>query len=168
MSKAKNDAKPVIVLDRKTYDKKTRYWSNSCGDLYDPASSQEITEEDLPEPLRKAFSTLWYEGEFGLNCFLVEHDGEYGISLEAGYDDCYAADLGVSRKALDEFAETKAQELSDLISGTQFFYGKKIQEWSDGSKDTLVTAFIPWDTQKAEYQRIGHIFEENAYRREEQ
>lgn len=149
------------ILSKKEYEKEYHYWSNSCGDLYH--NGQDITEKELPVELRYALDNLWEENEFGLNCFLVEHEATYGISLEAGFDDCYAGDLGCSRKRLDGLALSKAAEVAAKIPEFCVFYGDHLQEWSDGSEDTLIMVLVPWGTDKEDYKRIGTIFGDMAY-----
>lgn len=161
MNKKNEDTrKPLVNLDKGSY-KGYRYWSNSCGDLF--RGDEDIDTDGLPAQLKRAFEDLWCEDEFGLCCYLVEWNGQYGISLEAGYDDCLARDYGMTREVLDAFAGKVGLMFSDAMPGVQFLFGRGIQEWSDGSFDTLVMAFIPWDTDKETFRRIGKYMGDNAY-----
>lgn len=72
---------------------KIKYWSNACGELHH-RGEYDITEMDLPAPLRIAFNEAYGHGAF-MN-YLVETDEGFGISSEISIDKSYAKHLGVS------------------------------------------------------------------------
>ena len=160
MSKTE-ERKALVVLDTTSYERDFHYYSNSCGNLF--RGDEDIEAESLPKELQRAFAELWEENQFGLNVYLAEYRGAYGISLEAGYDDCTAGDFGMTREKFDSFAFRVALLLTEKLPGVQILYGKGVQKWSDGTRDTIVMAFVPWDTDRETYEKIGTVMGETVY-----
>jgi hypothetical protein len=62
-----------------------RYWSNACGDLHHFGEC-DITEEELPAELQKAYYSIWSE-RYYFPCYLVETaDGYRGVALIAEFE----------------------------------------------------------------------------------
>ena len=152
----------LLKLTKADYEKNCIYWSNSCGDLFH--GGEDIEREELPAELERAFRDLWEENEFGLTCFLAEFYGRYGISLEAGYSDCDADNWDIRRAELDRIAEKEAEKIAAKLKDSLVIFGKRVQAWSDGTFDTIVSVFVPWDTGKKDYERIGKRIEAIAYK----
>lgn len=78
-------------------DNDLKYWCNACGELHH-FGEYEITEEELPDDLKSAYSELWNDG-LGSLCYLVTYRNENYIALVNEYDDTFATDIG---KTMDE------------------------------------------------------------------
>lgn len=137
------------------------YYSNSCGEFFNKGKELEL--EELPKKLQEAFTNLYEENKFGLNCYLVKFKGTYGISLSAGYDECYAKDLGITFFRLNEIAREKAKELAGRYKEYPVVYGEKAVAWSDGKCDTIVDIIVPWNISKEMYEEIGNWFSAMCY-----
>lgn len=73
--------------------KELKFWSSGCGELHHHGEC-DITENELPVPLREAYRNLWNENS-GFREYLVEYKEEYYVAIEAEYDsqDCNSAEL---------------------------------------------------------------------------
>ena len=100
----------------KRYGDDFRYWSNCCGDLHH-WGQYDITEDELPEELRKIYHTLWAEDEYGLYCYLTEFKGQYGIALIAEYHEYEETETDLVKSDFGyEYAEKVAGLLSERLS----------------------------------------------------
>ena len=61
-----------------------KFWSSGCGELHRHGKC-DISEDELPDPLREAYHSLWNENS-GFREYLVEYKGMYYVAIEAGYD----------------------------------------------------------------------------------
>lgn len=70
-----------------------KFWSNGCGELH-YHGKHNVTEDELPDPLKEAYHNLWNENAGYLE-YLVEYKGSYYVAIEAEYDskDCNSAEL---------------------------------------------------------------------------
>lgn len=143
-----------------------RYWSNCCGDLFRPGddgkAGEDIDVKDLPGELKTLFETLWTE-DAGFRCYLIELDGQYGIALEDEYSRETAALYDISYEQYLHMAVIFAEHIQKRFSWATVMYTKDYHEWSDGSKDSIVTVFMPFGivTQKnlaevAKYMDVIH------------
>lgn len=139
------------------------YWSNSCGDLHHNGEYDIDKVEDLPKELQRAFNELWCEGVYGVRCYLVEFNGHYGIGLEAGYDKCYADDIGMKYERLIEIAKEKAVECSNKYPEYDVIFGEETEKWSDGSVDSIVMIVMPWDISEEKFDEVGKYLEAMCY-----
>lgn len=89
-----------------------KYWSNDCGELHHWGEF-DITEDELPEPLKKAYRNTWSEN-YDFYCYLMEtaKDG-YCVALIAEYDKTYGEDVGKTVEELWEQAKTEAHLLEN-------------------------------------------------------
>lgn len=55
------------------------FWSNCCGDLHHNGEYN-VSEEQLPEELQRAYRELWEEGNGCLE-YLLEYGGRYYVTL---------------------------------------------------------------------------------------
>lgn len=90
-----------------------KYWCNATGDLHRQGDFN-ITEEDLPAPLRRAFRELWKENAGGANCYLAETEQDgLGIALIGEYDHESADELQLS---MPEYLDIVIQDAEILAS----------------------------------------------------
>lgn len=90
-----------------------KYWCNACGELHHHGKF-DISEEELPKPLRRAYNTLWEEGAAGCCCYLVEtKEVGYGIALIAEYDEYYAKECGLT---MDEMFDMLLKDMESLAA----------------------------------------------------
>lgn len=85
------------------------YWCNGLGELH--CGGVDITEDDLPLELQRAYDELWTD-EFGSLCYLVKTPHGYGVALLNEYDNCYAGDCGLTMEKLFESALADATAIS--------------------------------------------------------
>lgn len=137
-----------------------KFWSNSGGELHHHGE-YDISEDELPEPLQRAYKELWNDGICGLN-YLVETPKGYGIALINEYDtytsstyDCPMDDLflmamkdGLNISIHPEFS------LADVYIG----------EYSGcGNCHELVVVF-PADIPKEEFDKAAATLDSLAYK----
>lgn len=139
------------------------FWSNSCGDLHHNGEYDIDKVEDLPKELQRAYNELWCEGVYGLRCYLVEFNGKYGISFEAGYGEGFADDLGITYEGFVKTVRGKAVACSNEYPEYDVIFGKDTEEWSDGSVDSVVMIIMPWDISKEKFDEVGRYFESMCY-----
>jgi hypothetical protein len=150
------------VIDLNENINNYHYWSNSCGETHH-WGEYDIAPDELPEELKRAFDELFCENDFGLNCYLTEYDGKYGISLEANYDSNYADDICVSYDEVIKTAMIKADLIATKFHQCMVLFGKDTWEWSDGSKESQLVIFMPWNISKKDYNKIGTVVGRVAY-----
>lgn len=97
--------------DRAAYEESIKYWSNSVGELHHHGK-QDITEEQLPSELKRAYNELWSD-EYGCYCYLVETPKGYGIALINEYDKWFSDDCGLSDEELFKSAIKDALIIAD-------------------------------------------------------
>jgi hypothetical protein len=146
----------VMEYDQSQY----HYWSNSCGETHH-WGEYDITPDELPPQLKRVFEDLFWENKFGLNLYLAEVGGKYGISLEANYDSNEITEEGY--EAVLHRAKKLAKRLASGFPKAQVFFGKNSYKWSDGSKESIVAVFLPWDTTLADFEEVGEAFGKLAY-----
>ena len=98
--------------DLQKYREDLAYFCNACGELH-YHGKYDITEEQLPEELKRAYNELWTDSGYSL-CYLVEYKGQYGIALINEFDDCYAEDSNTTMDSLFEHMKVKAEEYSKM------------------------------------------------------
>lgn len=136
-----------------------KYWSNSCGDLFD--GSKEIDEKDLPHELQFALNVLWSDGMYVMRLYLAEFNGVYGISVEAEYEE---SDGGCAcNPETIAYAHNKAVNLADAYPEHTVLFGENAEEWSDGTIDTIVSIFMPWDTDVKTFEEVCKYFDSMCY-----
>lgn len=87
------------------------YWSNALGELHHHGE-YEVTEDELPALLARAYKDLFFDGDIGSLRYLVETPRGYGLALVNEYDECYADDCGLSMSALFDSAIQDAQRIA--------------------------------------------------------
>lgn len=101
------------------------FWSNCCGDLHHNGE-YDVSEEQLPEELQRAYRELWEEGNGCLE-YLLEYGGRYYVALSAEFDGDYADMLGLSMDELYAVGKCNALKLycTDLFKDTLLLMAKK-------------------------------------------
>ena len=84
---------------RETLDKDLKYWCNGVGELHFHGQ-HDITKEELPGPLRRAYEDLWTD-TCGSICYLVDYGCEYFIALVNEWDTTEENDETPERLYLD-------------------------------------------------------------------
>lgn len=138
------------------------YWSNGCGELHHNGEYDIPNEEDLPQELQRAYNELWSEG-YGVNCYLAEFNGKFGIALEASYDDCFAHDLKITYEKLVSYAKNNAVACANKYPEYDVIFGEDSVTWNDGTKESVVMVIVPWDSDKAKVNEIAKTFEAICY-----
>lgn len=86
---------------------KLNFWCSGCGDLH-YHGEYDITEDDLPSPLRYAYNELWSEGSECLE-YIVDYNGSYYLAIEGEYDIDDENFIEVYTKAVVGIVELLAQ-----------------------------------------------------------
>ena len=137
------------------------YWCNACGDLHHHGE-YDITEAELPDPLKRAYNELWGE-DYGSLCYLVDTEEGYGIALINEYDRVTAEDCGVSMEALFGYAVADAMEVraSDLFDKTTVY----VTEFSGFDECHELIVVFPADIDKDTFQKAADaLYNEYAYK----
>lgn len=104
-----------------------KYWSNACGDLFNPHQNRCELENfnELPEELQRAFNELWKEGN-GCYEYLVEFEGKCYIALISEFHEEFATDLNITMDDLYKAGMENAFNLHDteLFKNTVLILGK--------------------------------------------
>lgn len=149
--------------DKKELEKHLKYWSNSLGELH-YHGERDITKEELPEQLQRAYSVLYKSRETSCLEYLVEYDGEYYVALVNEFDQCYADDCGVS---LEKSYET-AKDNALVLYKNQLFEDNTILILGKGTgfeKCHEVFFLIPAMTNRAIYQILNQTISDMIYKR---
>lgn len=136
-----------------------KYWSNSCGDAF--IDELWIDEKDLPHELQCALNKLWSEGMYIMRLYLAEFNGVYGVSVQAEYEEndggCACSPDTIA------YAHSKAVELSNSYPDYDILFGENAEKWSDGTEDTIVSIFMPWDTDVETFEEVCKYFDSMCY-----
>lgn len=90
-----------IEQERTVFGDYLSYWSNALGELH-YHGQYTVSESDLPDPLKRAYQDLFFEGETGSLRYLVESSKGFGIALIHEYDAHTSDMFGLSMDALFE------------------------------------------------------------------
>lgn len=136
-----------------------KFWSNAAGDLHHHGK-YDITEDELPEELKRAYNELWNESH-GSYCYLVETEKGYGVALINEYDDVTADDNKISMKALYDCVEKDAQKISELpyFKNAEIFTGEN----SGFSECHELIVVFPAMTPVEEFEKAAYILDEVVY-----
>lgn len=135
-----------------------KYWSNSCGDTFNDGRC--VDEKDLPHELQRALNELWSDGMYVMRLYLAEFNGVYGVSVQAEYENY---DGGKCSPELSTYAHDKAIEISNIYPEYDILFGDNAEEWSDGTTDTIVAIFMPWDTSVEKFEEVCKYFDSMCY-----
>lgn len=138
------------------------FWSNATGDLHHDGLWLDGVEE-LPAELQRACNDLWTDGLWA-DCYLAEFDGQYGVALEAEYDEELAADAKMTYARLVKAIRAKARRLSRLYPQYEVIFGRDTCRWSNGTTESELFLFLPWDVSESEFARVAEHFDSTCYK----
>lgn len=136
------------------------FWSNATGDLHH--DGEWLDRAALPQELRRAYDDLWSD-KFAASCYLAEFDGRYGIALQAVYDSEFADDSGMSYEVLLDTAIGIGKTLSESYPQYEVIFGKDTSRWSDGSVESELVLFVPWDVDAEDFEYVAEHFDSVCY-----
>lgn len=119
-----------------------KFWCSGCGDLH-YHGERDITEEELPEPLRYAYHHLWSEGAGCLE-YITEYDGEYYLAIEYEYDK-------------DEYLQFRGavQKMNQLLADPAFDGCRMvIGEGTEPDDRSGIYALIPAKTSEEDFNKL--------------
>lgn len=146
--------------DAALFDGSFKYWSNACGDLH-RNGKEDITEDELPEPLKRAYKELWGEDLYSNLCYLVETADGYGVALINEYDDFTTSIKGCSKEDLFELVQAD----KELVIAAPGFENAKVYAGDYTGFDEcheLIVVF-PADTPFEEFDNAAKALEHIAY-----
>lgn len=136
-----------------------KYWSNACGDLHHHGQ-YDITKEELPEELRRAYDEVWSEN-YGSYCYLVETSKGYGIALINEYDNYTAEEAGCSHEELFKLMLQDAKNIAQhpAFKDADIFCGE------NGGFDSCheLAVVFPASVALEEFDEAGRVLEDLAY-----
>ena len=142
------------------------YWSNAAGDLFDPhnkgknGSVKDISESNLPEELKNAWNHLWSE-DTGSYCYLIEHDGKFGIMLVNEY----AEEDKMSHDDIRGRGEEVLKMAEDIGLKLEVYAGLEDGCGAYGMTDELITVF-PCDTDPKKFNAVAEFLYNAAYKKD--
>ena len=136
------------------------FWSNATGDLHHNGSW--LDRGGVPQELLRAYDELWSDG-FAASCYLAEFDGKYGIAVQAGYDSEFASDSGMSYESLLSAVTGIGRTLSERYPQYEVIFGKDTCRWSDGSVESELILFVPWDVDAEDFECVAEHFDSVCY-----
>jgi len=142
------------------------YWSNAAGDLFDPhnkdenGSVKDISESNLPEELKNAWDHLWSE-DTGSYCYLIEHDGKFGIMLINEY----AEEDKMSHDDIRGRGEEVLKMAEDIGLELEVYAGLEDGCGAYGMTDELITVF-PCDTDPKKFEAVAEFLYNAAYKKD--
>lgn len=141
--------------DLQKYGEDLSYFCNACGELH-YHGKYDITEEQLPEALKRAYNDLWTDCTGSL-CYLVEYKGEYGIALINEFDDYYAENSNTTMDSLFEHMKVKAEEYSKMeeFQTTTILLANEMG-FCECHEFVVI---MPCDTEKELFDKIAKILE---------
>lgn len=139
------------------------YWSNSCGDLHYNGEYTINDVSELPYELQRVWNDLWYENAFGINVYLADLNGAYGIYLESTYDSCYASDMGITYEELKSIARNIALEIYESNGSYTVIFGDDTCSWLNGESESTVGIFLPWHIDVDTFNKVGKNFGDKVY-----
>ena len=138
------------------------YWSNAAGDLYNPYNGyvKNISESDLPEELKNAWDHLWSENT-GSYCYLIEHDGKFGIMLVNEYTE----EDKMSHDDICGRGEEVLKMAEDIGLNLEVYAGLEDGYEVYDLTDELITVF-PCDTDPKKFNAVAEFLYNAAYKKD--
>lgn len=135
-----------------------KYWSNSCGDVF--IDDVWVDENKLPIELQRALNKLWSDSIYVMRLYLAEFNGVYGVSVEAEYENY---DGGRCNPEVSAYAHDKAIDVVNTYPEHTVIFGEEAEEWSDGTTDTVVSIFMPWNISADDFEQVCKYFDSMCY-----
>jgi len=132
-----------IYTSGKELYSKLKFWCSRCGDLH-YHGEYDITEDDLPSPLRYAYNKLWSEGT-GCLKYIVDYNGSYYLAIEGEYDVDDENFLGVYTKAVIGVTELLTQNNNCKVI---------INANPDSVWDKEIYFLVPAEMEKKEFDKL--------------
>ena len=163
-----------IYTNTEEYENDLKYWSNECGDLFNPygnpAEGEDadwLTEEELPNDLKRVYSELWEEALGGSHCHLAEYQGRHGIVLINEYFEHNDEKTTLSPYNF-KHAKKVAKKLEDMGNPDKIpykvFIGKQLGfPFSGNDMATELVVFFDADVSREVFINVADWLEENAY-----
>ncbi len=165
-----------IYEDLEEYWKGLVFWSNACGDLFNPneivgGESRPITDAELPEEF-KSFNYEDYYLVDGMYSYLAQYNGKYGIALVNEYHE-YSSEGTEKDPNNYERAVKLAKDIESKFPQHSVLIGKQMgfpNDLPDGTKDdaTELVVFVDTDWLRDEknedaYFELVDYLDKNAY-----
>ena len=142
------------------YNEAIKFWSNALGELHHHGQ-YDITEDELPEPLQRAYRDLYTFGDVCSLEYLVETEAGYGVALLNEYDGYTSERSCLSMEVLLEtvIADAKAVAGDPLFAKAEVIVGERtgFEECHE-----LIVVF-PADTPAREYLLAAARLDEMTY-----
>ena len=144
--------------DMEKFSNEIGYWCNGIGELHN--RGVDITEEELPLELRRAYNELWTD-EFGSLCYLVETPHGYGVAMLNEYDNCYADDC---RLTMEELFQSALEDAAAISQHPEFLHADiYIGEHSGYCDCHEVFVIFPATTPVQEFRSAAVLLDDLAY-----
>ena len=144
------------------------YWSNCTGDLYAPTKigepfDKDITEEELPQELKRANNELWGE-DYGSYCYLAQKGEDYVVLLVNEYDKEWMEEYDFTHEDVKNRAYAVKEYCEENGIDVEIMYGKENTDSlaREFYEDELI-CIVPWDTSKEKFADLADYLYENAY-----
>ena len=136
-----------------------KYWSNAAGDLHHHGQ-YDITEDELPEELKRAYNDLYSEG-YGSFCYLVETEKGYGIALVNEYDEITAENYNMTMEDLFKVVSRDANLVIETpeFSNADVYVGERTG--FDECHEIIVV--FPATVSKEEFSKAAESLSEILY-----
>ena len=137
------------------------YWCNSCGELHFHGKF-DISEDELPPPLLRAYNELWEDDCGGCNTYLVDTMFGFGISMCAEYSTEMIGAEGMSEDELFKCLLDDAELLAECpeLSNAKFFAMYGVGPWNEHE----LSIVLPADTPKDEFDKAKKAVLQKTYR----
>lgn len=153
-----DDDNPV---DQKRYNA-IKYWCNACGELHHHGKF-DISEDELPKPLRRAYNDLWEEGAAGCCTYLVEtEEVGYGIALIAEYDEYFGKTCGLT---MDGLFEALLKDMEDLAAREELWCAHIYAlEYAGFDECHELAIVLPANLPVGDWERVKEAVEQLTYK----
>lgn len=147
----------------KEYDRVLKFWSNSIGELHCPhvKGLPDITEDELPEELKRIFRDLYDEPGGASLRYMVETENGYGLALLNEYDGVTGESSGIPFGPLFETVIADGESVSNgqLFENCEIFVGERSGFY--GCHELIVV--VPWNTPVAAFVEIARRLDDFVY-----
>lgn len=142
---------------KEQFHQRLQFFSNCLGELH-YHGERDITEEELPKPLQRAYRDLWTEAPGGSRCYLCEYCGAYGIVLENEYVKDDAEYLHCNPDDLLEAVKLKAEKMAECLDEMVLVAENDLEKGVH-----TIYVFLYSDTSVAHFNDVCDFLERYAY-----